>query len=154
MVKAPNETMNKISLKGISAGILVSLILGIPVNIIFSVYFVETYNEITSNIDLSDENVVHKIDRVLMYHPLSIAFLIAKILITVGIPAYIAALVADKAYILNAVILGSVVLLFLAFDFETVIQDPFLFAVLAIFLLVVACLSGLLRYKQVTKSTV
>jgi len=145
--------MNKVSLKGISAGILVSLILGIPVSIIFSVYFVEIYNEIASNIDLSDENVVREIDRKLMYHPLSIAFLIAKTLITVGIPAYIAARVANKGYILNAVILGAILVLFGALDFETAVQDPLLFAVLATSLLVVAYLSGLLRYKQVANST-
>ena len=153
LMRNADEIMNKISLKGILAGILASLMLAMPVGFIHGLYSIEIYNEITANINLDNENEVRQLDKKLVFHPLSIAFSIIAMLLTVGMPAYITALVARKGYVLNAVITAAFVSLLWTLDFEAVVQDPLVFGVSAVFALVVACLSGFIRYRQVTKNT-
>jgi hypothetical protein len=146
--------MKNISLKGIGVGIAASLVLSIPVGFMFGFYFVEIYNEVAPGVNLANDKEVAEMTNKLMFHPLSIAFVVMATLITVGIPAYITALVAKKGYTLNAVILGVFVLLLFLIDLETVVQYPSLFSVLAVFTLVVSYLSGLIRYRQVLKNAI
>lgn len=143
--------MKNISLKGIGAGILASLVLSIPVGLMFGYYFVEIYNEVAPGVNLANEKELEEMSNKLMYHPLSIAFMVMATLITVGIPGYISALVANKGYTLNSFLFGVCVLLLCFIDYEFMEQYPIPFVILAIFTLLVAYLSGLLRYRQVLK---
>ena len=143
--------MENISLKGIGAGILATLVLSIPVGLMFGFYFVEIYNEVAPGVNFANEKEVEEMINNIIYHPLSIAFNVMAIFVTVGVPAYISALVAKKGYTINSLLIGVFVLLLCLIDFETVSQYPRQFAVIATFILIVAYLAGLLRYWQVLK---
>lgn len=144
--------MKNISLKGIGVGILASIVLSIPVGLMFSYYFVESFNNVAQGVNLANEKEVEEMTNKFLYRPLSIAFAVMATLITVGIPGYISALVAKKGYTLNSVLIGVFVLLFYLLNYELVAQYPKLFVFIAIFTLLVAYFSGLLRYRQVMKN--
>jgi len=146
--------MENLSIKDISAGILATLVLSIPVGIMFSYFFIEIYNDVAPGVNFANEEEVDAMADKMMYHPLSIAFLVLATFITVGFPGYISALVANKGYTLNSVSIGVFALLVSFLNYELMARYPKLFVFLAVFTLFVAYLSGLLRHRQVMKSEV
>ena len=141
--------MKNISIKGILAGILASLILSIPVGFMFGYYFVEIYNEVLPGININNKKELEEISNKIMFHPLSIAFMLMATLITVGVPGYITALVANKNYALNSFLFGVCLLLISLIGYEFILQSLSLFVLMAVLGLLVAYLSGLLRCKHV-----
>jgi hypothetical protein len=83
--------------------------------------------------------------RKMVFHPLSIAFGILSVTISVGVPGYIAAFVANRGFIQNSTIIGVITLFFLLLNIQLVIQFPMLIIVFSIFTLCTAYLSGLYK---------
>ena len=144
--------MESFSLKGISAGILTSVVLSIPVGIMFGYYFIEIYNDVAPGVNFADEAELNVMEGKMIYHPLSISFSVLAILITVGFPSYISALISKKGYTLNSVTVGVIALLVSFIHYEFMARYPKFFICLAILTIFVSYLSGLLRHRQVIKT--
>ena len=144
--------MKELSLKGIGAGLLAMLVLSIPLSLMLSYYFVAIYNDVAPGVNLMNEIEVQEMEKNIFFHPLSIASVIISTFIFVGVPSYIASLIAKKAFILNAMAIGFISVLLSFIEFDLVTQYPFFFSTIILFNLIVAYMAGLLRYKQVTKS--
>jgi hypothetical protein len=141
--------MNAISLKGIGAGTLAALILFIPVNILFGYYFLAVFGQFASGVDLANEAEVQKLVSRSLYNPPTIILGVIAIFITVGIPAYVAALIAGRAFIFHAMTTGGIVSLLCLTEWELVVQFPVLFVAVVGFTMAVAYVAGHLRQKQV-----
>jgi hypothetical protein len=144
--------MTNLSLKGIGAGILAVFLLSIPLGFMFSYYFMAIYNDVAPGVNFASEVELREMTKKLIFHPLSIAFGILSTLITVGVPGYVAALVANKGYVLNSMVIGFITLLFFFLNFQLIAQFPVLVILFSVFTLGVAYLGGLVRLRQVKKS--
>ena len=143
--------MKELSLKGVGAGMLVMMVLSIPLSLMFSQYFVAVYNEVAPGVNLMNEIEVQEMTNNLIFHPLSIAFIIISTFIGVGIPSYIAAVIANKAFILNSMAISIITLPLCLFELEFITKYPLLFTSIVLIDLAVAYMAGLLRFKQVNK---
>ena len=144
--------MGNLSLKGIAAGLLAMFILAIPVSFMFSYFFVAIYNDIAPGINLTDEVEVQNMTFKLITHPLSVAYIILSTIISVGVPAYISALVAKKAFILNAMAIGLLSLMSFVFIKDILVETPIFSIILVALTLLVTYMAGLIRCRQVKQN--
>lgn len=140
--------MSDISIKGIAAGILSFFILSLPLSYMADFYFVNVYSDVVEGVILAEENAIQNIVNEIIFHPLSIIFGLLSIIIGVGFPGYISALVANKAFIKNSMAIGLLILFIPSLNFHLVLQFPVVFIISSFLILLVAYLSGFLRAKQ------
>lgn len=148
-VRAQLEHMRTLSLKGIGAGVLAALALAIPISLMFGYYASAIYNDLAPGVNFAIEAETKKFASQFLSHPLIIAYGIVATLIGVGIPAYIAAWVAGRSFVLHSVAIGSILSLSCLLEWETLLEFPILFFLLIVFTLVVAFAAGQLRKRQV-----
>ena len=146
--------MRNLSLKGICAGVLVAIVLTIPVVLMSHYHFKAIYNDVADEVNFENEPAVQEMTYDLIFHPLSILYAILAIIVTVGIPGYIAAFIAKKAFVLNSLAVGLIGLLVCFLEIDFIIQFPILFVLLSAFTLAVAYLAGSLRRSQVKKNLI
>lgn len=141
--------MNNLSLKGIGAGLVAAFLLSIPLVLLFGYYASAIYNELAPGVNFANEEEAQDFVERFLRHPLTIAFFLLSPLIAVGIPGYIAALVANRAFVLNSLAIGAIVSLLCMAEWEIVAQFPYLFGLVTGLSLLVALGAGYLRKTQV-----
>jgi hypothetical protein len=146
--------MKNLSLKGIGAGVLAAIVLTIPIALMSHYHFKAIYNDVAHGVNFENEAVVQEIIYKLIFHPLSIVYAILASIVTVGIPGYIAAFIAKKAFVLNSLAVGLIGLLVCLLEIDFIIQFPILFVLVSLFTLAVAYLAGSLRHRQVKKNLI
>lgn len=145
--------MKTISLKGIGAGIVVAVVLSIPLGLMLGYYLSAVFNDLAPGVNFANEAEVQRFVARFLYHPLTIAFGILSTLIGVGIPAYLAAAIAGRAFIIHSMIIGGILSMLCLFEWEMVAQFPILFVLIISLNLVIAYFAGYLRLKQTLAST-
>jgi len=144
--------MKTFSLKGIGAGVLAVLVLSIPLSLMFGYYASAVYDNLAPGVNFANEAETQKFASQFLSHPLTIAYGVIAILVGTGVPSYISALVAGRAFVLHSMAIGSIVSVSCLLEWETLSQFPVLFVVLIGFTLVVAYAAGRLRKRQVASA--
>ena len=141
--------MNVLSLKGIGAGVLTALILSIPVGFLSFYYVSATFDELAPGVNFANETQVREFVARSIRHPLTITVAFLATLIYVGIPGYIAALVANRAFVANSMAIGAILSLLCLVEWDLVVNFPALFGVAVGLSMLVAFGAGHLRQWQV-----
>ena len=151
-IRAQTEYMRTLSLKGIGAGVLAALALSIPINLGFGYAALTIFNDLAPGVNFANEAQTQKLTSQFLSHPLVITYGVIAILVGAGIPAYIAAWVAARSFVLHSLAIGSLLCLLALFELETFSRFPGLFVLLIVLTLLVTYAAGMLRKRQVVSA--
>lgn len=136
--------MKNIEPKAILIGLLTMLGISVVVGYLLAGTAVETHGEVATAIGLPDDFDGNVPIIPLLLHPHYLPLVIGMSIATIGIPAYVTAVVAARAPVLNATLLGACVLPFAWIGVESI--PGALFATgMGAFDLGIAWLAGRLR---------
>jgi len=138
-----------LSVKGIGLGLLAAFVLAIPLDLLFGYYLSAVYDELAPGVNFANQAEADAFAARVMGHPLMIAFAILATLLTVGLPGYIAALVANRAFVLHSTVVGAILSSFAFLEWDFAAQFPYLFSSLIGFGMLVAVAAGDTRKRQV-----
>jgi hypothetical protein len=144
--------MRTLSLKGIGAGVLAALALSIPINLVFGYAALTIFNDLAPVVNFANEAQTNNFISQFLSNPLIITYGVIAVLIGAGVPAYIAAWVAGRSFVLHSLAIGSILCLLALFEMETFSQFPSLFVLLIILTMLVTYAAGMLRKRQVASA--
>jgi hypothetical protein len=135
-----------VSFKGIAAGLFASLAATVLLSFLLGYYLVPVYNSIAASGSL----LSHQFSWHALFHPLTLAFALLASFLAVGMPAYLAAVVANRRFVFHALVAtaASVVLSCVA-SLEDAVQFPLALVAIAGWSLAIAACAGFFRKHQV-----
>jgi hypothetical protein len=141
--------MGSLSLKGIGVGLLAMVVLSVLMGFLATDYLIEIYSRVVQGRGaMSPEELDTQLSSFFL-HPLTIAFFLSATIIIVGVPAYLAAFVANRGFIENALAVGIISVLPLLLDYRTLLTEPLFSLMMLVPVLGTAFLGGFIRKRQV-----
>lgn len=141
--------MGSLSLKGIGVGLLAMVVLSVLMGFLATDYLIEIYSRVVQGrAAMSTEELDAQLSSFFL-HPLTIAFFLSATIIIVGVPAYLAAFVANRGFIENALAVGIISVLPLLLDYRTLLTEPLFSVMMLVPVLGTAFLGGFIRKRQV-----
>ena len=141
--------MGSLSLKGIGVGLLAMVVLSMLMGFLATDYLIEIYSRVVQGRGaMSTEELDAQLSSFFL-HPLTIAFFLSTTIIIVGVPAYLAAFVANRGFIENALAVGIISVLPLLLDYRTLLTAPLFSVMMLVPVLGTAFLGGFIRKRQV-----
>ncbi len=141
--------MGSLSLKGIGVGLLAMVVLSMLMGFLATDYLIEIYSRVVQGrAAMSTEELDAQLSSFFL-HPLTIAFFLSATIIIVGVPAYLAAFVANRGFIENALAVGIISVLPLLLDYRTLLTEPLFSVMMLVPVLGTAFLGGFIRKRQV-----
>ncbi len=134
--------MTSFSFKGFASAIAAMIILFIPVSLVSNYYLVAIYNDVASKDEMLGGTEI-------LLHPLFIVLELFSIFILIGIPSYIAAVIANGNFIQNALSVSVFVLILSLFAYGFMLEFPEVFIAITALSFGFSYLAGALRAKQV-----
>jgi hypothetical protein len=127
--------MKNISLKALAVGFASALVVSVCFALLVGYWMPNLYSKVASGASATN--------------PLFISFCVVALVLTAGIPGYLAALVAQKRFVLHSMLVGVFVSFLGVTDWNTVVASPLLALVAVALTLATTFLSGEIRTRQV-----
>jgi hypothetical protein len=136
------------SLIAISVGVALAAIISALLAFLAPFYLIPIYNYLART-NAPTISLTHGTAHPILYHPISIGLTLLTSALPVGPAAYFAAWVADRRFVLHALVATAAYLLIAGlFSWDVVIWSPLYFAAIAAWSLLVATGAGCLRMRQ------
>jgi hypothetical protein len=144
---APTSLGSSVSLKGIAAGLCASLAATVLLSVLAGYYVIPAiYNSTAA----SAGTLPHQLSRHALFNPLILALALLASLLSVMMPAYLAAVVANRRFVFHALAATTLsIMLSCMVSWEDARQFPLALLGTGVWSLVIAACAGLFRKHQV-----
>jgi hypothetical protein len=141
--------IGSVSIKALVIGVAASLVISTLLAILGAFLVFALFGEFARGVNFANDVEVQTFFSHVIFHPLFILFITIDIFVGVAIPAYLAAFVARRNFILHSMLIGGFISLLSLTDWTVVIEFPVLVTMFIVVTLITAFAAGYLRKKQI-----